>query len=152
MEQSNPYDQKTRASRVYEWARKLGLGHDEAQEVVQDYRLAKLEGKAQFQKAKHFVVDWFRKNKYDSRLTTKPKPSDIESLDEVWDHQNISLAAKQDHWLLLSEKLDDMAPFDRVMVVLYYYWGMDGREISLVTGLNIQTVLRRLKELKGDPS
>ena len=138
----NHYERK-RAQRVYYAARGMGLSHEGAEDMAQEYHIAFLENRSKFQSAKHFVIDQLRLQGY-AKYRGGPSIFDTQHAITIepseWSHpENI---------VRLEEALKHHSLEQRVILVLKNLWGFNAEEIGFVVGLPGWRVLHILKKLQ----
>jgi len=136
---------ENRRKKVYYWAISFGLSPQEAEEMAQDFELARLEGRAEKQNSKLFVIDHLRKQGFD---VSKGYPSIHQARREL--KIEPSSWSNPDRALRLEAALKGYSLEDRVILVLKNLWGLTPKEISFVIGLSEWKTQEKIRALEGE--
>lgn len=113
--------------------------------MAQEFELARLEGRAEKQNSKLFVIDQLRKQGFD---TSRGHPSTHDARKEL--KIDPSAWTNPDRMLRIETALKGYGLEDRVIIVLKNLWGLTPKEISFVIGLPEWRTVQRIRELEGE--
>jgi DNA-directed RNA polymerase specialized sigma24 family protein len=136
---------ENRRRKVYYWAISFGLPPEEAEEMAQEFELARLEGRSEKQNSKLFVIDQLRKQGFDvsrGHPSTHDARKELKIEPSAWSNPDLALR--------IETALKGYSLEDRVILVLTNLWGLTPREIGFVIGLPEWRTVQRIRELETE--
>jgi len=158
VERNQPVEEtfRTQRARLFDFIRGRVSTDEDAEDIIQDifYRLLTgynvlepIENLTAwlFRAARNRIIDWYRKRKPERFTLPAGESFPNEDAELLFDRTNDPdvLFSRSLLWDAIEDAIDELPEEQREVFMMHEFEGMSFREISVITGININTLLAR---------